>query len=286
MRTSTMILFFLITCATCFGQSSYKGLTPGKSTRADVERLLGRPVKSVSKTLVEYKSPEEGARLYVQYQDESPAVVERIELTCFDNDEVHDKCGPVLNAIGQLDGVLEDASASTIKQDGRTVIRYFGAPRFMVWRLSGKGVNAEQRLAYYSQPLYESAVPRGGCTGTIFGTWQTERGRVTIVRAGDNGIEGTYAKHNGSFSLKKNEGGGYLGDWKDDTGSGTIALLLDNNSFSASLSRGLAASASRNQPPARSSGAAVGAIIEPSGPSLTRITGLPPGERLTGKCLP
>lgn len=299
-----IILLFQLAAATGFSQNTHKGLTPGKSTRADVERVLGRPLKSVSKTLVEYKSPGEGARLYVQYQDESPAaVVERIELTCFDNDEVHDKCGPVLNAIGQLDGVLEDASASTSKQEGRTVIRYFGAPRFMVWRLSGKGVNAEQRLAYYSQQLYESAVPKGGCTGTIFGTWQTERARVTIVRAGDNGIEGAYAKHNGSFSLKKNEGGGYFGEWKDDTGSGTIALLLDNNSFSASLSRGAAASVPPKQPPARSavgaeldamtdalkkqrSGVEVGTIIEPSGPSLSRITGLPPGERLTGKCLP
>ena len=286
-RTLFLSLFIMLTAASGLAQSSFNGLTPGKSTRAEVERVLGNRVKSVSKTLVEYKSPEEGARLYVQYQDESPAaVVERIELTCFDNDEVHDKCGPVLNAIGQLDAVLEDATASTIKPEGRVVIRYFGAPRFMVWRLSGKGVNAEQRLAYYSQRLYESAAPKSGCTGTIFGTWQTERGRVTIVRAGDNGIEGTYAKHNGSFSLKQNEGGGYVGEWKDDTGSGTIALLLNGDSFRASLSRGSAASASRNQLPARSSGAAVGAIIEPSSPSFSRITGLPPGEPLTGKCVP
>jgi len=302
-RLSLGILFLFLACATCVAQTSYKGLTPDKSTRADVERVLGRPVKSVSKTLVEYKSPEEGARLYVQYSDESPtAIVERIELTCFDDDEVHDKCGPVLNAIGQLDGVLEDASASTIKQEGRTIIRYFGAPRFMVWRLSGKGVNAEQRLAYYSQQLYESAVPKGGCTGTIFGMWQTDRGRMTVVRVGDNGIQGTYAKNNGSFDLKQVRGG-YMGEWKDNTGSGRMALMLNNNSFTASLSRGSAASLSPKQPPARSeagaklqsvldaikksgSGAAVGEIIEPSGPSLSRITGLPPGERLTGKCLP
>jgi hypothetical protein len=106
-----------------------------------------------------------------------------------------------------------------------------------------------------------------------------------MMRVGDDGIRGTYAKHNGSFTLKP-VSGGYMGNWKDDTGSGAMALLLDGDSFRASLSRGSEASASRNQPATRSSGAAVGAIIEPSGPSLSRITGLPPGERLTGKCVP
>ncbi len=79
-----------------------------------------------------------------------------------------------------------------------------------------------------------------------------------------------------------------------------MALMLYDNSFTASLSRGAAAPVSSKQSPARSkvgseiekilksgTGAAVGAIItEPSEPSLSRITGLPPGEPLTGKCVP
>ncbi len=79
----TTITFLLFACATCVGQSSYKGLTPGRSTRADAERVLGQPVKSLSKTLVQYESSEEVVKVFVQYRDESPAaVVERIELTC------------------------------------------------------------------------------------------------------------------------------------------------------------------------------------------------------------
>jgi hypothetical protein len=46
----------LLSCAACFGQTSYKGLTPGSSMRADAARVLVRPVKELSKTLVEYKS--------------------------------------------------------------------------------------------------------------------------------------------------------------------------------------------------------------------------------------
>lgn len=41
-RIPFIILSVLLSCAAGFGQTSYKGLTPGKSTKADVERVLGR----------------------------------------------------------------------------------------------------------------------------------------------------------------------------------------------------------------------------------------------------
>ena len=303
-RAFGIIFFALIACATSFGQSSFQGLTPGRSTKADVERALGQPIRSASRTLVEYRSPAESGRLFVQYGDESAAaaVVERIELTCFtgrsNSRSEYDLCVSALN-LERLQGVLPDAESRTPKQQGFTIVRYFGAPQFTAWTHIAKGVEAEVRLAFYSEGLYQSAAPKGGCTGTIFGTWQTERGRVTIVRVGDEGVRGTYAKNNGSFSLKQVRGG-YAGEWRDDTGSGTMALMLDGGSFRASLSRG-PATASKSQPAARSevgaklgsliekagSGAAVGEIITaPSEPSFSRVTGLPPGEPLTGKCVP
>ena len=77
----TLLLF---ACVTCLGQTSYKGLKPGQSTRADAERVLGRPVRAISGTLLEYKPPVgDVGKLYVQYGDGSPgARVERIELVC------------------------------------------------------------------------------------------------------------------------------------------------------------------------------------------------------------
>jgi hypothetical protein len=78
---------------------------------------------------------------------------------------------------------------------------------------------AEVRLGFYSRELYESAVP--SCIGTILGTWEsTELGRMNIVRAGDYVFRGTYSKNNGSFTLNKYG----MGNWKDDTGSGTINI--------------------------------------------------------------
>jgi hypothetical protein len=49
MKTANAIAPVLLTCIAGFGQSSYKGLTPGQSTRVDVERVLGRPPKHIAK---------------------------------------------------------------------------------------------------------------------------------------------------------------------------------------------------------------------------------------------
>src|SRR2546428_1912970 len=89
-----LALFMLIACATCFAQSTYKGLTPGKSTRAEVEGVLGLPKSEVSETLIEYTPREDVSRLYVQYGGKTPtAIAERIELICGDFDTArNDHC--------------------------------------------------------------------------------------------------------------------------------------------------------------------------------------------------
>src|SRR5216684_1558924 len=103
-RLSIITLFALLSCSVCLGQSSFMGLTPGKSTRADVERVLGRPVKNVSETLVEYAPRQlklihagvtsNSGKIYVQYRDGSPtAVVERIEqILCARSTKINDEC--------------------------------------------------------------------------------------------------------------------------------------------------------------------------------------------------
>ena len=48
LRTSIIILFVLLICATCFGQSSSRGSHPAG---ADVERVFGQPVRALSETL-------------------------------------------------------------------------------------------------------------------------------------------------------------------------------------------------------------------------------------------
>lgn len=249
-RAFGIILFALVACSICFGQSSFKGLTPGRSTRADAERILGRPVKEVSRTLVEYRSPEAAGRLFVQYGDDSPgAVVERIELTCPGKWGGGAVCDRLLGPVASVEfgaRVREPIKEGTPSK--ATV--YFGAPRFMrvveIWN----GNEVEYRAAFFSPELYEAAVPKGGCTGTISGAWDTEPvfanrpesylsfGRVKIEKDGEGGFKGTYQKNNGSFTLRLDGEQSqnfiyghsrYKGDWKDDAGSGTVVMVLKND---------------------------------------------------------
>lgn len=248
-----VIVFMLLACATCVGQTSYKGLTPGRSTRADAERVLGRPVKEVSRTLVEYESPESAGKLFVQYRDGSPAgVVERIEMTCLN------KCGPgtAYDQFSRSAGI--DGEADVRVREGSKATAYFGAPRFLRLVEHWKGDEAEYRVALFSPELYENALPQGGCTGTIFGTWDTDPslnstdryldlGRVKIERVGENGIKGSYQKNNGTFTLKLDGPepqnflyghSKYKGEWKDDKRGGTVEMeVRDNNSIRARFNR-------------------------------------------------
>jgi hypothetical protein len=82
-RSLLAVGLLLFAWGICFSQTSFHGLTPGWSTRADVERLLGQPIKEHSSTLVEYHPLQESrargvTKVYVQYRKDS-SVVERIE---------------------------------------------------------------------------------------------------------------------------------------------------------------------------------------------------------------
>jgi len=47
-RTALIIICLLLSCAACFGQSAFKGLTSGQSTHTDVEHVLGKPATKAS----------------------------------------------------------------------------------------------------------------------------------------------------------------------------------------------------------------------------------------------
>lgn len=232
-RLSFGILFLFLACATCFSQSSYKGLTPGQSTRADVERVFGRPVNSPSKTLIEYKSPDQLGKIYVQYGDDSAnAKAHRIELICT---TVREGSGYKTNECSKIwDKEFDSYDARTyVSGDGQKSKDryYFGSSRYMVFTRSG---DDETRWAFYSKELYEAAAPKlVGCTGTILGDWETNQGRLNIVRTGDlvsdasgvksAAVRGTYSTNNGTF-VGKLEGKTIDAEWKDETGTGKLSL--------------------------------------------------------------
>src|SRR5688572_25611481 len=73
------LLFVLGSITICFGETNFRGLEAGRSTRAEVEKTLGPALRELSATLSEYKSEKEREKIYVQYGQESN-VAHRIEL--------------------------------------------------------------------------------------------------------------------------------------------------------------------------------------------------------------
>jgi len=244
-RIFCLISFLAIACVTCFGQTSFQGLTPGKSTRADVERVLGRPVKKVSETLVEYaprqlklthaKVTFNSVKIYVQYRGNSAAaVVERIELILCPRAKNEHEVGQCKfsEMLSEYDrgAELSGNSLDSVKLNDGKQKWWFGFPRYMLATSistdSGGESYFEIRWAFYSKELYEAEAPQGNCTGVLRGEWDTNWGRMTIARVDEFGrVRGTYASNNGSFTGADSYGN-ISGEWKDSTGGGTMYLYF------------------------------------------------------------
>jgi hypothetical protein len=157
------------------GQNSYQKLVPGQSTKADVERVLGRPVSRVSETLYEYGPRWSAKKIYVQYGKDS-AVVERIEVLLTDPVGRSDALmyvsftappdDPFGNSLHRSDTlrsfVLSQRPVATRTRKGK-LEEYFGRPLYMV--LTHEGEEASSRvnqIGYYSRELFESATAKPG----------------------------------------------------------------------------------------------------------------------------
>ena len=261
-RVTIISLFLTVACLNCLGQSSFMGFTPGKSTRADVERVLGVPQSKTSETLSEYKAPSdkkkyvredmlwssaEGGlvKIYVQYRDGSPAaVIVRIELicettsynSCSFGEIINDPAGEKLARTNSGVDAMTSKTESTAENFYQKFQIFHGAPVYVVNTTISKikgsePSSSEARWGLYSKKLYEDTVPQGDCIGAFVGQWETTRGRVNGNRdPGSQTIRGTYSTNNGTFTGKQMIAG-VIGEWKDSTGSGTMDLhmLTDND---------------------------------------------------------
>ncbi|MCI0488279.1 MAG: hypothetical protein L0229_16950 [Blastocatellia bacterium] len=149
----TIILFAFVSCATCFGQSPFQGLTPGASTRSEVANVLGQPVRTISATLFEYNPPAGIARVEVKYQADGDRV-ERIEVYFL---------RPVTRAaLLQKFNLPEQADAKATNAEGN-LVEYYATPSLLALTYAsadtGGGVS---RIGYYSRELFERAATADG----------------------------------------------------------------------------------------------------------------------------
>jgi len=142
------IAFFIVTSGiTCLGQSSFKGLTPGQSTKAEVEKVLGRPLKQLSETLAEYKSKIGTEQIFVQYSPVSKEVA-RIEATYVEARER----SSVLASVN-----LPARSMGWQVNSKRRLEEYFSASCVVLTYVGADAATGVSRIGYYSRQLFENA---------------------------------------------------------------------------------------------------------------------------------
>lgn len=169
-----------------------KGLTPGRSTRVDIERVLGQPVNKVSATLIEYRPMELTGKIFVQYRADTE-VVERLEILCrLQNSNCNDfakKWGLQLSA---------DPEAVKALDDGK-LVSYYRGPQYLVATVDPNETcadcaNVPFRLAFYSKELYAVTVVKAIQEMGVEGVDATDPGYedltgVVKIRAVDGSLK-------------------------------------------------------------------------------------------------
>jgi hypothetical protein len=146
-RTLINILLVVLSCATCFAQSTYKGLTPGRSTRADVERLLGKPTNQVSESLFEYA--QSGSQIYVQYSKTLPTAI-----------RIQSIYSPAVERSKVLAAEHLPKVADTRRTNKHGALEeYFGYPNYVVLTYDESSQTQVSQVGYYSRELFESVTP-------------------------------------------------------------------------------------------------------------------------------
>ncbi len=148
------VLFLIFLWSTlCFAQASYSGLTPGISTRADAERVLGNPVRAISETLIEYSGGGKILKSYVQYRPGS-GTVERIEVL-FSAVQTADQI------FRELGLTAEPPANSKVNLKGKLEEYHSGALLVLTYKSTDRNSGVD-RIGYYSKSLYETASRQPG----------------------------------------------------------------------------------------------------------------------------
>lgn len=114
-RSRSLLLLGLLLAAEPAGAvSTYKGVQPGKTTRAEVEKIFGQPRRALSGTLFEYALTDGPGELLVEYRE--AGVVNRLE-----------RQFPRAISRAALRQALElpEAAEATATRDGK-LVEYFG----------------------------------------------------------------------------------------------------------------------------------------------------------------
>jgi hypothetical protein len=142
----------VIACAIVLAaqESGYRGLAPGRSTRADVERLLGAPTAPPTGSIVEHRSAREGERVFVTL---SPSdVVERIVLVYANN---VDRAGALTAA-----GLQAAALTGTVVNERRRLEEFFKGPNVAFTYAGETAASGVNRITFYERGGFDIAAAK------------------------------------------------------------------------------------------------------------------------------
>jgi hypothetical protein len=126
-------------------------LEAGKSTRSDVMKVLGSPVRDVSDVLSEYRGSGNEQKIYVQYVNPS-GIIARIEILLVQ---------PMSQSEATQMVGLHSPPAVSIENDKGRLVDYYGGKFIVLTHESAESNSLIMRIAYYSRELYESASSNG-----------------------------------------------------------------------------------------------------------------------------
>lgn len=136
----------LLLAAPAFAVSTYLGIQPGLSTRANVQAILGAPVASPSSNVLEFRAPSGGGRIVVEFRDKD-GLVDKIE-------RIFQK--PVSRAamMRSLELAGEPEERRNLREGN--LVEYFGDIKTLALTYkTGEERSGIISVGYYSMELYE-----------------------------------------------------------------------------------------------------------------------------------
>lgn len=85
-----LMLPYMLLPIVSYGETHYLGLQPGKSTKDDVKKVLGQPVRQVSETVAEYKPQEGAGKIQVLYRKPSAETTDELSAVPPETDEARE----------------------------------------------------------------------------------------------------------------------------------------------------------------------------------------------------
>jgi hypothetical protein len=136
--------------------SALFGIEPGKSTRAEAEKVFGAPVKTVSSTRYAYKPTRGNSSIEIEYTDAQ--LVDRIEVFL----------APPLARDAVIRGFnLPTNADGTESREGRLTEYYGGSRSLTLAHADNEASSVVERVSYCSRELFETlsaAVLKPGAT--------------------------------------------------------------------------------------------------------------------------